>query len=152
MLSPDQIFSKIKGHFPAAKQHYAAIRFRRIAREYLVYRAGRSFAPGMKSSTKIVVNCKVVYTGGRSRRVYTYLKPSWKGSGRGRPPNLPAEMLVSRLAHLWASACGSRTTISFKSSYPSPTPYEDFMGDALIYLGVMNHRKYLEIHSRRRPR
>ena len=86
------------------------------------------------------------------RKVYSYLTPSWKGGGRGRPPNLAEKMLVSRLAYLWARASKKRTTIHFKGSASQPTPYENFMADALIQLGVQNHRKYLEIHSSSRPK
>lgn len=147
MLCPDEIFKSIKHHLPTPSRRRAAGVFRRILREHAVYRAGTSRAPGMKSGNKIVIGCSLVYTGGRIRRRYKYLAPTWRTQCRGRPRNLVVEMLVSRLAHLWANACGKRTTISFKGSSQDPTQYEYFMIDVLNLLGVKNHRKYLERHS-----
>jgi hypothetical protein len=147
MLCPDEIFQAVRHHLPPPSRRHAEIAFRRIVREHTVYRAATSRAPAMKSGKKIVVGCRLVYTGRRWRRVYRFLTPTWLPRGKGRPRNLAEELLVSRLAHLWAKSHKKRTTISFKGYTQVPTDYENFMMDVLVRLGVHNHRKYLERHS-----
>jgi len=104
----------------------------------------------MKASRRIVISAKIVFTGGRRRKIVTYLKPNYQSNGRGRPPNLPEEYLVSRLAFLWCKATKKRTTISYKKWRGAPTNYELFMKAILAKLGIFNYRKYLEIHSQKR--
>lgn len=150
MFIADKIFKEVNHHLPSMSRGNARVAFRRVVREYLVYRAGKSLVPGQKASTRILGSENRVFTGGRWRKVVRYLKPSWKGQGKGRPPNLPEEFLVSRLAFLWAKACRNRTSISYKRWATGETRYEQFMRDVLDKLRISNHRKYLELHSQKR--
>ena len=150
MFVADKIFKEVKDHLPAISRGIAQLAFRRLVRQYLVYKGGKSLAPGNKASTRILISENLVFTGGRWRKVARHIKPSWKGRGKGRPTNLPEEFLVSRLAFLWANSCRKRSSISYKRWGLNQTGYEEFMGDVLIRLQIHNHRKYLEIHSQKR--
>lgn len=150
MFIADKIFKEVKDHLPAISRGNAQLAFRRLVRQYLVYKGAKSLAPGKKASTRILISENLVFTGGRWRKVARYIKPSWKGQGKGRPSNLPEEFLVSSLAFLWAKACRKRSSISYKRWALNQTRYEEFMGDVLIRLQIRNHRKYLEIHSQKR--
>jgi hypothetical protein len=101
---------------------------------------------------KNLLSENVVMTGGRLRRNKKYQQPKWVTGCRGRPPNLPLEFFVSRLAFIWAKANQKRTTIRHKGNQVSPTAYEDFMNAALNAIGVYSVRKYLEIHSAARSK
>jgi len=150
MFIADKIFKAVDHHLPARSRGNAQVAFRRLVRQYFVFKAGKSLAPGKKASTRILASENLVFTGGRWRKVAQHLKPSWKGQGKGRPPNLPEEFLVSSLAFLWAKACRKRSSITYRRWALNQTRYEEFMGNVLAKLQISNHKKYLELHSQKR--
>ena len=150
MFKSDKIFDVIRNHLPTQSRREAMVSFRRAHRTYIVHKGGKSKTYGVKASRSIIISAKIVFTGGRRRKIVKYLKPKHQRQGPGRPPNLPEEYLVSRLAFIWWKATKKRTSISYKRWGGAPTKYELFMKDVMAELGIFNYRKYLELHSQKR--
>jgi hypothetical protein len=148
MFSADSNFSKISHHLPPYSWKRAKVQFRRALREYVVFKGARMRKYGPNNGQKkIFLAERIVFTGGRFRRIKKYQQPAWQSRGKGRRPNLPLEFLVARLAFIWAVTRSQRTSISHKGNQKTPTPYEVFMKDCLGLVGVYSVRKYLERHS-----
>lgn len=153
MPKSDAIFKSIESHLPAPSRRCAKLEFRRAHRQYLVFQGRRMHKFAQPSTApKSLLSERIVMTGGRLRRIKRYQQPSWVTGAKGRPPNLPLEFFVSRLAFIWAKANQRRSTMMHKGSQVSPTAYEIFMTVTLNIMGIYNVRKYLEIHSAARSK
>jgi hypothetical protein len=153
MPNSDQIFTLVSKYLPPPSRSHAKAQFRRAHRQYLTFQGRQMhkyFQPN--DMPKNLMSESIAMTGGRFRRIKKYHKPKWVTGGKGRPPNLPLEFFVSRLAFIWAKANEKRTSIRHKGNQISPTAYEDFMTATLNAIGVYSVRKYLEIHSAARSK
>ena len=153
MPNSNQIFTLVAKYLPPSTRSHAKAEFRRAYRQYLIFQGRlmhKYFQP--IDMPKNLMSERIAMTGGRLRRIKKYHQPKWVIGGEGRPPNLPLEFFVSRLAFIWAKANKKRTSIRHKGNQISPTAYEDFMTAALNAIGVYNVRKYLEIHSSARSK
>jgi len=153
MPKSDAIFKSIESHLPPASRKRAKECFIEAYEQYLFFMSGRMHDYDPHGGAKRNLQSeRIVFTGGRYRRIRTYQQPKWQQRARGRRPNLPLEYFVSRLAFIWALANKRRTTLSHKGYQSFPTAYEEFMTAVLNAIEIKNVRKYLEIHSAARSK
>ena len=149
----DQIFARVKRHLPTPKRRLAAPIFRRAIRQYFVYSCRRFYVPWTwQARAKLVVGEKIVFTGGRRRRIKVHQRSPGSANGPGRPPNAALDFLVARLSWLWLRCHGKPSSMRHKGNQFDPTSYELFVSEVFAELGYFNWRRYIEKHSQQRAR
>lgn len=148
MRSPDILFKDYHPNFPTPTRSAARRLFRRAVREYYVMRRRYVIDPDSGDRVQSVLIGEVIKKQKTQRRK---IKRSFTGkNSAGRPQRPEVKLLVARLFILWGRYASSPATLSRKSGFANPTPFEDFISGLLPQLGAPDIRRYVEAHWRER--